>query len=200
MNNKVLEKAIVAVADGDMNALLIIFDESEKYIFSVAYSILRSYQDAEDVSQDTYIKIASNARSFLNKRGDSAKAWILSITRNLSLDLIRSRKRKQTLSFDEPMLSESSFLSKNDDYSHLEVFEMLNRLNEDERQVVTYRLYAKMSHKEIAAVMGITNASAQKKYQRAIKKLRKEYDEHEKYERIRSQESAAPIRQHSTSE
>jgi RNA polymerase sigma factor (sigma-70 family) len=89
------------------------------------------------------------------------------MTRHLAIDTVR--KRKPTVLLDESM-------TMTDDYSDLEVFDMLNRLDEDERQIVTYRVYAKMPHKEIARVMGISLANSQKKYQRAIQKLKGNYN------------------------
>ncbi|NLB42888.1 MAG: hypothetical protein GX815_11655 [Clostridiales bacterium] len=58
------------------------------------------------------------------------------------------------------------------DLTRIEVLDMLRILDEDEKQCVIFRLYSKMPYKEIAEMMNITIASAQKKYQRALKKLK----------------------------
>jgi RNA polymerase sigma factor (sigma-70 family) len=85
----------------------------------------------------------------------------------LAIDVVR--RRKPTVELDENM-------TVSDNYSDLEVFDLLNRLDEDERQIITYRVYAKMPHKEIAKIMDISVANSQKKYQRAIKKLKGNYE------------------------
>jgi RNA polymerase sigma-70 factor (ECF subfamily) len=157
-----LDKAVISLANGDNHALSTIYDLSARLIFSTAYAITGNYQDSEDVLQDTFLEITKYAGKFT---GRGAKTWILTMTRHLAIDCVR--KRKPTVEFSESMTTV-------DDYSNLEVFDMLNRLDEDERQIVTYRVYAKMPHKEIARIMEITVANSQKKYQRAINKLRSE--------------------------
>jgi RNA polymerase sigma-70 factor (ECF subfamily) len=159
-----LDNAVTALQNGDNNALSDIYDLTARLIFSTAHAITGNYQDAEDITQDTFLEIAKYAKSFKGKGG---KTWILSMVRHLAVDTMR--KRKPTAELHENM-------SYDDDYSGLEVFELLKRLDEDERQIVTYRVYAKMPYKEIAEVMELTVANIQKKYQRAISKLKGEYN------------------------
>ncbi|HAN21904.1 MAG: hypothetical protein A2Y15_06140 [Clostridiales bacterium GWF2_36_10] len=165
--NKVCDKAIIEFLEGDKNGLSVIYDCMARMIFSVAYAIVGNYQDAEDVLQDTMIEITKYAHTY--RKGSNAKAWILTMTRHLSIDLIR--KRKPTFSLDEVETLEQSTVVCTE-FSQLEVLEMLNALDEDENQIVIFRLYAEMSYIEISQIMGISIASAQKKYQRSIKKLK----------------------------
>ncbi|MCL2633442.1 MAG: RNA polymerase sigma factor [Oscillospiraceae bacterium] len=164
-----LEKAVIALSRGDDDALSIIYDKAARLIFSTAYAIVGNYQDAEDVLQDTFVEIMNYAPSY---SGGNAKAWILTMSRHIAIDVIR--KRKATVSFDK-QLDEN--IAINDDYTHLEVFDMLGRLDETERQIIIYRIYAKLPYKNIADVMGISVSSAQKKYQRALQKLKENYHE-----------------------
>jgi RNA polymerase sigma-70 factor (ECF subfamily) len=160
-----LDRAVINLANGDKNALSTIYDLAARLIFSTAFAITQNVQDAEDVLQDTFLEIDKYAQRF---EGKNAKTWILTMTRHLAIDTVR--KRKPTVEW-----SVAENIAVADDYSDLEVFDLLDQLDEDERQIITYRVYAKMPYKEIAAVMGITTANSQKKYQRAIAKLRKEF-------------------------
>ena len=58
-------------------------------------------------------------------------------------------------------------------FALIETMDMLNILDDDEKQIIVMRLYAKMPYSEIAEVMGIKLFAAQKKYQRAMSKLKK---------------------------
>lgn len=158
------DKAIVALSEGDMDALSDIFDCMARMIFSVAYGITGNYQDAENVLQETMIEICKYAHKY--RRGSNAKAWILTMARHCSIDIVR--KRKPIVSIEETM----SMPYSEPDLTRIEVLDMLRILDEDEKQCVIFRLYSKMPYKEIAEMMNITIASAQKKYQRALKKLK----------------------------
>jgi RNA polymerase sigma-70 factor (ECF subfamily) len=179
-----LDRAVIALANGDTEALSIIYDLASRLIFSTAHAITGNYQDAEDVLQDTFLDIAKYANSF---GGTGAKTWILSIARHIAIDTVR--KRRPHASLDE--LSESQNITVSDNYSNLEVFDILNQLSNEERQIVTYRIYAKMPHKEIAKIMEISVSSSEKKYQRAITKLRSVY-EHEKPKKIHEAVRSSP--------
>ena len=169
--DKICDKAIIEFSKGNNDSLSTIYDCMARLIFSSAYAILNNYQDSEDVLQDTMIHIAKNAHQY--KSGSYAKSWILSITRNLSIDILR--KRKNTVPMDEEML-DNDLQSEEDEFSNLEVNDILNILDEEERQIIIFRLYAKLPYKEITKIMSINVPTLHKKYQRAIKKLKINYD------------------------
>lgn len=168
--NNICDKAIIEFSKGNHDSLSTIYDCMARIIFSSAYAIVRNYQDTEDVLQDTMIQIAKYAHTY--QKGGNAKAWILSITRHLSIDILR--KRKNSLPIDEEFLENSMQIE--DEYSHLDVHDILNMLDEEERQIIIFRLYAKLPYKEISKMMNINVSSLHKKYQRAIKKLKNNYD------------------------
>lgn len=169
--NRICDKAIVEFSSGDNDSLSIIYDCMARLIFSSAYAIVGNYQDAEDVLQDTMIEITKYAHTY--QKGSNARAWILSMTRHLSIDIVR--KRKPSLPIDEEFLK-NEFLVSKDEFSNLDVHDILNILDEDERQLVIFRLYSKIPYKEISKIMDISVSSLQKRYQRAIKKLKNNYD------------------------
>ena len=161
----ICDKAIIAYAKGDSDALSVIYDCMAKMIMATALAITDSREDAEDVLQDTMIGVARFAGSY--KKGTNAKAWILAIARNRALDVVRKRSRNLTLEeADEQPQPEKGFAG-------FEAMDMLKILDETERQLILFRLYTGLSYKEISAIMEISVAAAQKRYQRAIAKLRK---------------------------
>ncbi|MEA4832917.1 ECF RNA polymerase sigma factor SigX [bioreactor metagenome] len=166
---KTCDKAIADFSKGDSTALSVIYDCMSRMIFSVAYAILKDYHDAEDVLQDTMIEIYKYSDTY--RQGSNPKAWILAMTRHLSIDVVR--KRKSDIPLDE--LNEIDISEDNAQAASLEVFEILGSLDEDDKQIVIFRLYAGLSYKEIAGIMSFTVSAAQKRYQRALKKLRAEY-------------------------
>lgn len=167
--NVTCDKAIVEFSKGDKDALSVIYDCMARMIFSVAYGITGNYQDAENVLQDTMIEITRYAHTY--RSGSNAKAWILTMARHRSIDVVR--KRKPVISIEDAEMVDIS--ETKSDLSRLEVLDMLSKLGEEEKQCLILRLYAEMPYKDISDMMGISVASAQKKYQRAVRKLKNYY-------------------------
>lgn len=160
-------KAILAFSQGDKNALSTLYDCMARMIFTVAYAITGNYQDAEDVLQETMIQIAKHAPAYQDN--GSAKAWILTIARHLSIDIVR--KRKGAIPFEESGVWKEA--GDHTGFSQLEALDLLSVLSEEERQLVIFRLYMIMPYAEIAQIMKVSVSSAQKKYQRSIQKLKR---------------------------
>jgi RNA polymerase sigma-70 factor (ECF subfamily) len=168
-SNSICDKAIIEFTKGDKEALSVIYDCMARMIFSVAYAITGNYQDAENVLQETILKITKYAHTY--RGGSNAKAWILAMARHCSIDIVRKRKTVVSIEDSETM----GIPETESDFSRLEVLDMLSILDGEEKQCLIFRLYAKMPYKEIADIMRISVASAQKKYQRAVRKLKDYY-------------------------
>ncbi len=170
--NYICDKAIVGVAQGDMNALSDIYDSIGKQVYFVAYSILKNHNDAEDILQQVFCEIVKNAHAY--RSGSNARAWILSIARNQALKYLRDKKTCIPL---EDVTNSFECSEADEDFiSNLTMFEALKVLSEQDRQIVLLHIEGGMKFKEIANLLNITVDSAKKKYQRALKKLSTYYN------------------------
>ena len=161
------EKALIRISEGENEALAIIHRYMHRQIYAVAYAVLRDFSLADDGVQETYVKILE--KSFTYRKGTNARAWVLSIARNIAIDLFR--RRKFECHGDEAQdlverFDEGSVLAS------MEVKKALDSLDDVERQIITMKIYASLKHREIAALLGITEEACKKKYQRAVAKLR----------------------------
>ncbi|MGI6562058.1 MAG: RNA polymerase sigma factor [Clostridia bacterium] len=168
IENKAWEDAIIALSKGDKEALSVLYDLSARMIFSTALGITGNVHDAEDVLQNTMMDIMKYAPTY--RKETSPKAWILTMVRHRSIDLVR--KRKHTVSMEE---EQKELFARDPNPLRLEVLDMLEVLDPEDRQIVLFRLYVGMPHKEIAKILGMSAAAAQKRYRRAIKKLKTRY-------------------------
>src|SRR5438105_11937083 len=91
-----------AAQAGDAQAFASLVSQCQKRVFRVAYSILQNWEDAEDVSQNIFVKAFQNLASFQHK--SRFATWITRIAVNESLMVVRQR-RGQTVSLDEPVLT-----------------------------------------------------------------------------------------------
>lgn len=133
-------------------------------VYRFALSILHSPQDAEDVTQETFLR-AMNAGLFRIRPGKE-RAFLYKVARNLSYNLLRDRKRECPA--EEP--------AAQDQYD-VEYLQYLTCLSETERNIVTLKLLAGATHAEIAKILGITVHTAKKRYARALDKVRAAYEE-----------------------
>ena len=137
-------------------------------MFFVAHNVLGDYQLAEDSIQESLIKIMNGASALTNIK--AAYTWIITVTRNCALDILRKRKNEflieETAYFDlgTDNISETSIDMKN----------ALAKISEEDRNIVMMKAGFGFSHKEIASVLQISEMACQKRYQRALKEL-KEY-------------------------
>ncbi|MCQ2770448.1 MAG: sigma-70 family RNA polymerase sigma factor [Clostridia bacterium] len=166
--NAECDKALISIANGDINKLEVIQRHMEHQIYAVAHSVLHDFSLADDVVQETYIKITEKAH--LYTPGTRAKAWVLTMARNTALDMLRHRSFEQT---DENVTDDiTDRFDENSIVISMQVKKALDSLSDGDRQVVTLKVYAGLRHDEIAEIMGISTEAAKKKYQRAIKKMK----------------------------
>lgn len=127
-------------------------------IFRYALSILKDSALAEDVLQETFLKLLTGKYTI---QEDKAQAWLYKVARNLCYDILRKRSREQKVRVAAVMES----------YAYID---LIASLDLSEREIVTLKIVGGLTHKEIAKIMGLTEHAAKKRYERAIHKLREE--------------------------
>ena len=149
-------------------------------IFALAYSKLRHFQDAEDITQEVFIKVYQKLRTL--KRWDNFLAWLYAITSNSCKDLIRSRSKRPDREFIANQNPEIFSLSAMNSYQEEQAFELLHEvldsLPEMYRQVLTLYYIGGMSSQEIARFLGTSPDAIRQRLSRARSKLKKEMLDH----------------------
>lgn len=164
-----LDGYLAAIAAGDTQALAELYHETGPSVYAFALSMLKNTHDAEDVLHDCFVSIFSNATGYHST--GKPMAWILTVTRNLCLKIIRQRERTAELPPEDWRgCLEMSTQMNADDKVVLE--SCMERLKDDERQIVVLHAVAGFKHREIAELMGLALPTVLSKYHRAIKKLR----------------------------
>lgn len=166
--NFLLESYIAKAAEGDTDALASLYEETKSAVFGFALSLLKNTHDAEDVLQDTYVRIYSYADTY--KPSGNPMAWILEITKNISYMLLRKKSRENFVSEDETSDMQSEDFSKNSDI-RLSVTDAMMKLSSEERQIITLHALSGLKHREIAKLLGLPLSTVLSKYSRSVKKL-----------------------------
>ena len=166
-----LEFYIKCIVEKETVALKNIYELMGKTVFSYAYTIVRDRQLAEDIAQDVFIKILSSAGSY--KMGGNPKAWIMSITHNEAVDAIRKRKNFALSDYAEPVLSETSIDSFEENLtSEIHIDHYLNQLEPVQQEIIKLHLLTEISFREIGQILNMTLGKVGWQYKRAISHLK----------------------------
>jgi len=155
-------------------------------VFSYINLYIRDQALAEDIFQDTFLKVIQSVKA--GKYSDNGRflSWVMRIAHNLIIDNYRRVKQLNVVSNDscETDLFNSSKLSDTnieDDYIRKQIKKdirsMIGSLPEDQREVVILRHYADMSFKEIADITGVSINTALGRMRYALINLRKIMEE-----------------------
>lgn len=91
------ERLIFAAARGDLESFNQLVVRHERSVLNLCWRMLGTLPEAEDASQDAFIKAWTNAKSF---KGGAVRPWLLRIATNTCYDILRSKGRKPTGSLD----------------------------------------------------------------------------------------------------
>lgn len=170
---------IIAVRDtGDQDAFAEIVYTFQDAVYNLCYRMLGERTEAEDASQDAFIKAYNNLDRYDTSR--SFKTWLLSITSNHCIDRLRKRRMKY-LSLDEPLpgnmqLALSSnqpnpeqIASLNERSEQIQV--LLDQLQPNDRAGIILKYWYDYSYAEIAAALDTTESAVKSRLFRARRSL-----------------------------
>lgn len=169
------------VLDGDTNAFEELVLEYEKKVYNVALRMVNNQEDAEDITQEAFIKAYNSLANF---RGDSKfSVWLTRIVSNMCLDLIRSRGRRPTISLSvEDEDGENVELEISDIRQSPEtimeqqltkdsVRRGLKQLPDEYREILLLREIQGLSYEEISAALDLEVGTVKSRIYRGRKKL-----------------------------
>lgn len=166
------DEYMLRAAKGDRNAFGVVYDGFVKKIYDYAFFRTRDKQSAEDIVADTFTKALERISSFDPGKGTTS-SWLYRIARNTLVDEYRKKQKYASMpeAYDIP--------DHVDLGSSLDTKEMLMRvqgalqkLSEKEREIIILRVWDELSYKEIAEIMGKSEASLKMATSRALKSLR----------------------------
>ena len=172
MDKKLLNDYLVKLKKGDNSAFDSIYHLTKQGVFSLTLSILKNPYSAEDIMQETYLKVKEKILYYND--GTNGYAWILTIARNLCFNYLNRNKKVDVLD-----TSEHEYLNpvtdKNFEREDMPIFKIAkNVLTNYELQIVLmYSVYG-YKHREIAAALNKPLGSVLWTYNNALKKLKKE--------------------------
>lgn len=166
---------------GNDTAFECLLNRHKGKIFTSIYMFVKDNDLANDIFQETFIKIIDTIRS--GRYNDEGKflQWALRISYNLCVDLFRKNKRKPTISgsddfdiFDTVSIAEECEESKiMRNQTHDKIRQLVNFLPQEQREVIMLRHYADLSFKEISELTNVSINTALGRMRYALINIRK---------------------------
>jgi RNA polymerase sigma factor (sigma-70 family) len=160
-----------AVADGRVEALGELYDLAATDVYRLALWRTSSPEDAEDVVQDVFVRVAENGPRLVSIR--HPKRWLLTVTRRIAIDLCRKRNRRDADSLDQIPYVEA--LSEDPagavDAQAVSIF--VGQLPAKQREVLLLRHFADCTFADIGRITGVPTFTAASRHRLAVAKLRR---------------------------
>jgi len=171
---------------GDEKALEILIKRHNQRITSFIYSKVMDRDIAEDIFQDTFIKVIKTLKKGNYSEEGKFLPWVMRIAHNLIIDFFRKNKRLPkfegsddfnifSVISDDKLNAEKQIIKDQID-SNLEL--LIEELPDDQKEVLVMRIYKDMSFKEISENTGVSINTALGRMRYALINLRKIIDKH----------------------
>jgi RNA polymerase sigma-70 factor (ECF subfamily) len=174
---------ITLVLKGEQQAYKVLVDRYQLYIFTLAYRLLQSREDAEEVAQDVFVKAYRSLADF--KGGSKFSTWLYTIAHNTGITYLRKKKQKILAIDDENTFTQLE--SRESDFKANQVEDkskkdMVNRAIEmlapDDAQIITLFYKGDQSLDEIAAVIRMETNTVKVRLFRARQKLKEKMEKY----------------------
>lgn len=158
----------------DEAALTMLYDRHCKLVYSLVLSIVGNISDAEEVTQEVFLKVWGKAQTYDLLRG-SVLAWLTTITRRHAIDRTRSKlykNKSREVLLDAANQSETTGTPSLTDGETNEIRGALNLLESKHREVIILSYFQGLSHSEIAQLLSTPLGTVKTRIRDAIFQLR----------------------------
>lgn len=167
--------------NGDESSFDVLLRKHKDKVFAFILSKIKNYNLAHDVFQDTFVKVINSLKNGNYNEEGKFVPWVMRIAHNLVIDHFRRQSKKRSLSpnedFDIFDIIKDPNLNIEQDMISEQIFKdvrnLIDKLPNDQKEVVVMRYYKDLSFKEIAASTGVSINTALGRMRYAVMNLRK---------------------------
>jgi len=167
------ERELVSrAASGDAASVRALYDSQVQYLSAVCRRYITDEEEVKDVLQDSFVKIFSSLRKFVWRGEGSLRAWMKRIVVNEALMILRRRSRLDMVSATDSLPESADEDTPDTDGIPMPVLQkMIRELPDGYRTVFNLYAIEGMSHKDIAALLGISESASCSQFSRARARL-----------------------------
>ena len=166
---------VIKASQGDISAFEKIYRDTSGFVYNVAFRITGNRDNADEVTQDVFVKVYDNLRNFGFR--SSFKTWIYRITANLAINYCKSRTRYEHNKVEyDPVVHDVQV--RNDTRSELDrrdsekkINSLLKLLDPDQRACIVLREIEGLDYQSIADTLHVNINTVRSRLKRAREKL-----------------------------
>jgi len=159
------------LADGRVDALDSLYDLAATDVYRLALWRTGSPEDAEDVVQDVFVRVAEQGQRLASVR--QPRRWLLSVTHRRSIDLVRQKKRRRTEPLEEVPFLVAVSTDPDRKIEARSLSRLIARLPDKQREVLLLRHFADCTFSDIGRIVGVPTFTAASRHRLAIARLRR---------------------------
>jgi RNA polymerase sigma-70 factor (ECF subfamily) len=172
---------------GDSKSFEALIQKHKNKIYAFILSKIRNRDLAEDIFQDTFIKVINSLQKGKYNEEGKFLPWVMRIANNLVIDYFRKSKKMRTIAptdnFDifDILQDDEKNIEDNlvNNQIHKDLRKLIEHLPEDQKEVLKMRYYAELSFQEISESTGVSINTALGRMRYALINLRKLIDSHQ---------------------
>lgn len=168
INARELKDLFIEIKYGNKIAFEKLYNNYNKLIYSIAYSILKNKQDAEDVVQIVFEKLYLIDKEKLPNRNESS--WLYSITKNETINYLKRNKNNIDLDSIYNIEDDNNEINKiidQDNYNRL-----ISKLNNKEKEIISLKIISNLSFEEIGKLLKEPTGTIKWRYYKAVNTLK----------------------------
>ncbi len=157
--------------------------KNRERIYWYIYRKISCAEDSEDIAAEVFLKLYQNWDSVCIRGTNGIMAWLYTVSRNMSIDLLRKKGRQNVRSIENEEIDEATKVYENffenavkeEDLSRLT--DVVKTIDEDEKEILTLRFEQDLKFNEIATVIGKNEGACKMIFYRSIKKIKDKLNE-----------------------
>jgi RNA polymerase sigma factor (sigma-70 family) len=173
VKTKLEEELVSRLRSQDPGAMAVLYDNYSKALFGVILRILRNQQIAEDVLQESFLKIWVSIDTYDEEKGRFF-TWILNIARNQAIDKLRSKEYKKDFRTDSIECGGKTFVGDNttsDKADQIGLKELTQKLKPEQKILVDMLYFEGYTQSEVAEELNIPLGTIKTRIRAALKVL-----------------------------
>ena len=172
MNKEEIEQLVTRLKSGDQVAFAEVYDRYSAALNGIVSRIITDEDAAQDVLQDTFVKIWKNIQQYDSSKG-SFFTWMLNIARNTSIDALRKLKKeaKSEIQTLETVVSSSTTVQQN--VSAIGLRQLVDRLPVEQQTMIEYLYFKGYTQQEVADELDLPLGTVKTRSRAAMAELRK---------------------------
>ena len=189
LNEMTDEQLALSYVNGNNRAFDLLLSRNQSKLFSYILFVVRDRDVADDIFQETFVKVVTRMQQGKYTTSGKFSAWIMRIAHNVIMDWYREQRSDKIV--EAPRENDLSNIGRKDDlldgsiesqFVNMQVMadvkKMMNNLPAPQREVVFMRFYQDLSFKEIAEMTGVSINTSLGRMRYAILNLRRMAKQH----------------------